>query len=297
LGRADGFPPSLDFIYHKEHFVRKSFMKGITSTGIVLLTVFVIFTAWVLPGFASDTEKTGQQAAGPDVGPATGAQPHGEPWTPNIEMTPEVKAKTEEQKKKWSYVVGVETVRNFKRQKMDLDKDMVLKGFTDALTGAKIEVSDREIYEALFAFSGDWRTKKEIGSRLEGLDNKQAGDVFLDENKTREGVVTLPDGLQYKIIKDGKGKKPTDADIVTVNYRGTLIDGTEFINTAGYPLIAKVLDPLDFVAGLREALKLMQVGSRWQIFIPPHLAYAQRGMGDIGPNSTLIYEVELVAIN
>ena len=287
--------PLLDL--HEESFMGRGRMKRTVSLGIMLLIALVGFTSGVAPARASETEKTGQQAAGPGVALAPGTQAHGEPWTPNIEMTPELKAKLEEQKKKWSYVVGVETVRNYKRQKMDLDPDRVLKGFKDALTGADLEMSDREIYEALYSFSGDWRTKKEIGSRLEGLDNKQAGDAFLAENKTREGVVTLPDGLQYKIITNGKGRKPAEADTVEINLRGTLLDGTEFLNTAGIPATSQASDPLHFVAGLREAIKLMPAGSRWQIFVPANLAFGWRPSGDIiGPNSTLIYEVELVAV-
>jgi FKBP-type peptidyl-prolyl cis-trans isomerase FklB len=128
------------------------------------------------------------------------------------------------------------------------------------------------------------------------VESKKEGDAFLAENKQKEGVVTLPSGLQYKIIKAGEGKKPKQEDTVVCHYRGTLINGTEFDGThgPGEPATFKVTG---VVPGWREALKLMPVGSKWQLFIPPVLAYGERGAGaTIGPNATLIYEVELLAI-
>ena len=133
-------------------------------------------------------------------------------------------------------------------------------------------------------------------------DNKVQGEAFLAANKTKEGVVTLPSGLQYKIIKEGNGKKPTRANTVVLNYRGTLINGAEFSSSyrARQPATIKVADT---IPGWAEALQLMPVGSKWQLFIPPELAYGEQGMGKgrrpdhkIGPNATLIFEVELLAV-
>ena len=134
------------------------------------------------------------------------------------------------------------------------------------------------------------------------VENKKAGDAFLSQNKLKEGVVTLPSGLQYKVLKAGKGKKPADNDTVEVNYRGTLINGTEFDNSfsRGEPATFKVTGVMP---GWREALQLMPVGSRWQIFIPSQLAYGEKGSGlerragrKIAPNETLIFEVALLDI-
>ena len=127
-------------------------------------------------------------------------------------------------------------------------------------------------------------------------ENKKIGDAFLEENKKKEGVVALPSGLQYKILKAGDGRKPTDADMIECNYRGVLINGTEFDSSyrTGKPATLKVMG---LIPGWTEALKLMPVGSKWQLFIPPQLAYGERGAGRyIGPNATLIFELELIAV-
>ncbi len=137
---------------------------------------------------------------------------------------PELKEKAEEAKRARSYAIGVETGRNYLRQKMVLDPDEVAKGLKDVLTGGKLEMSNEEMLGALNEFSGDWRARRGISQRLEGYDNRRAGLEFLAGNKTKEGVVTLPDGLQYKIIKEGTGRKPTDNDTVAINYRGTLVE-------------------------------------------------------------------------
>jgi len=137
--------------------------------------------------------------------------------------------------------------------------------------------------------------KQRQAAGLAGEENRKAGEAFLAGNKAKDGVVTLPSGLQYKVLKAGDGRKPSDADMVECRYRGTLIDGTEFDRSdpAGQPATFKVAG---VIPGWREALKLMPVGSKWQLFIPPQLAYGAIGSGPIGPNATLIFELELLAV-
>jgi len=199
------------------------------------------------------------------------------------------------QQDKVSYGIGVSVARNFKQQGIEVDLDMVKMGMKDELSGGKLLLSDGELRSTMRAFQNDLMRKQAKSRMIAKLDNKKAGDAFLAENKKKEGVVTLPNGLQYKILKAGDGKKPKDADTVEVKYRGTLIDGKEFDSSADTePAVFKVSE---IIAGWREALKLMPVGSKWQLFIPPELAYGELGSGQvIGPNATLIFEVDLLAI-
>ena len=202
------------------------------------------------------------------------------------------------QKDRQSYAIGVDVERNFRRQGFDLDLNIVIRGMKDAQGGDRLLLTDRELLETLNAFASDLRRKKAIDRLMAAQDNKKEGEAFLAGNKAKEGMVTLPSGLQYRILKAGDGKKPTEVDTVVLNYRGTLTDGTQFESTynAGQPATIKVSGP-QTIAGLREALKLMPVGSKWQLFIPSHLAYGQRGSGRIiGPNSTLVLEIELDSI-
>jgi FKBP-type peptidyl-prolyl cis-trans isomerase FklB len=195
-----------------------------------------------------------------------------------------------------SYAMGADIARNFKRMQIDFDLDQLVTGMKDELSGAKLRLSEAEIRSIMAAFQGELRRKQVLATRAAGLENKQAGDAFLAENTKKEGVVTLPSGLQYKILQKGDGKTPTDADTVAVRYRGRLIDGTEFDRSdpGGQPADFKVTG---VIAGWKEVLKLMPVGSKWEIVIPPSLAYGPRGAGrDIGPNCTLIFELELVSV-
>jgi FKBP-type peptidyl-prolyl cis-trans isomerase len=201
------------------------------------------------------------------------------------------------EKDKTNYSIGVGVARNFQRQQIDLDADLVIKGMRDTLLGEKLLMTEDDLNKTLNAFQTELRQKQEKMWRTAMEDNKKAGDAFLAENKKKEGVVVLPSGLQYKIIKAGNGKKPTEADTVECRYRGTLLDGTEFDSSdrSGQPTVAMEVKSL--ILGCREALKLMPVGSKWQLFIPPELAYGTRGFGiNIGPNATLVFEVELLAI-
>jgi FKBP-type peptidyl-prolyl cis-trans isomerase FklB len=189
------------------------------------------------------------------------------------------------QKEKVSYIIGTDIGGNLKRQSIDIDPSILARGVQDALSGANPLLSKEEIQETMVAFQKEMMEKQ-----------KQRGEAFLSENKKKEGVKTLPSGLQYKVIKAGTGKKPKVDDTVTVNYRGTLIDGTEFDSSfrRGQPVAFPVSG---VIPGWTEALPLMQEGAKWQLFVPPNLAYGERGAGGlIGPNVTLIFEVELISV-
>jgi len=200
------------------------------------------------------------------------------------------------QKDKVSYIIGRDMGSNLKDQSVDIDTDIFMKGFKDALSGNKSALSDDEIQAVKTAYKEERIKKHEEEVKKVTEKNKNEGEAFLAENKKKEGVVTLPSGLQYKVIKEGDGQTPKETDTVTVNYRGTLLDGTEFDSSY------KRNEPATFhvngiIPGWQEALKLMKVGSKWQLFVPAGLAYAERGAGNIiGPNSTLIFEVELISI-
>lgn len=202
------------------------------------------------------------------------------------------------QKDRESYSLGVEMGRNLKRQGVEADPAIVARGIKDAMTGDKLLLTDEELLATMNIFTSELRAKQAKARMIAAEDNKNAGEAFLAGNKTKEGVVTLPSGLQYKVLKAGEGRMPTEADTVECRFRSTLIDGTEFDNSdhTGQPVTFKVADN-NLIPGLREALKLMSAGSRWQLFIPYNLAYGQRGRGSIiGPNATLIFELELLAI-
>lgn len=199
------------------------------------------------------------------------------------------------QKDKVSYGIGVQLAKSLKNQGVDVNSDRLIQGLRDALSGQKLLMSDDDINTTMAALQQEM-TQKQMRERAKQADeNKKAGDAFLADNGKKDGVVTLPSGLQYKILKAADGKKATDADTISCNYRGTLIDGTEFDKSqAGQPATFQVGA---VIPGFKEALKLMPVGSTWQFFIPPNLAYGERGAGNvIGPNTTLIFEVELVSI-
>ena len=200
------------------------------------------------------------------------------------------------QKDKVNYGIGVNLARNFKQQGIEIDLDLVIKGMRDEFSGQKILMSEKELGAIMTAFQTENRQKQVQARRIAAVDNKKAGDAFLTENKTKEGVVTLPSGLQYKILRAGDGKKPTEADSVEVRYRGTLIDGTEFDNSERSGQSTVTLAVKGLVPGVKQALQLMPVGSKWQLFIPYQLAYGQQGSGNIPPNATLIFELELLAI-
>ena len=199
-------------------------------------------------------------------------------------------------KDKLNYGIGVGVVRNFQRQGVDIDLEMVIAGMRDTFSGKKLLLTEEQLQTIMTAFQKDLIQKQTEAAKARAEKNKKEGEPFLADNSKKEGVVTLPSGLQYKILKDGDGKKPTIDDTVTCNYRGTLIDGTEFDSSY------KRNQPATFalksvIKGWGEALQLMPVGSKWQLFVPSNLAYGEASAGpQIGANATLIFEVELLSV-
>lgn len=202
------------------------------------------------------------------------------------------------QKEKASYALGMKIGGDLKRQGVgaSVDSALTARGLRDALAGSKALLTEEEEKAALTQLQTEVRGKMEAKAHEAGAAARKEGDAFLAANKTKEGVVTLPSGLQYKILKEGKGPKPTASDTVTCNYRGTLINGKEF--DSSYKNGKPVSFPVSgVIKGWTEALQLMPVGSKWQLFIPADMGYGDRGAGaDIGPGETLIFEVELVSI-
>jgi FKBP-type peptidyl-prolyl cis-trans isomerase len=203
-------------------------------------------------------------------------------------------------KDKFSYALGMNIGSglgaNLKKQSVEVDWNLVAQGMKDAAAGSKTRLTDEEAKAVLTEVQNEVRKEQQEKTQEAAAKNKTEGDAFLAGNKKKDGIVTLPSGLQYKIMTEGKGPKPAATDTVVCNYRGTLINGTEFDSSY------KRGEPATFpvggvIKGWTEALQLMPVGSKWQLFIPSDLAYGERGAGaDIGPNATLIFEVELISI-
>jgi FKBP-type peptidyl-prolyl cis-trans isomerase len=200
------------------------------------------------------------------------------------------------QKAKVSYALGMNIGASLKGQPVELDPDVLARGLKDVLTGGKTLLTDDEVKTVLTQAQNELRQKQQAKMQQEGEANKKAGEAFLAANKVKEGVVTLPSGLQYKVLTAGSGPKPTATDSVVCNYRGTLVNGTEFDSSykRGQPVTFEV-DKV--IKGWQEALPLMPVGSKWQLVVPADLAYGDHAMSpELGPNSTLIFEVELLSI-
>jgi FKBP-type peptidyl-prolyl cis-trans isomerase len=199
-------------------------------------------------------------------------------------------------KDKVSYAIGMNLGTSLRRQSVDIDTNIFLQGLKDAMAGGKTLMTDEEARATMIQLQNELRAKQEEKQKAAAETNKKEGDAFLAGNKTKQGVVTLPSGLQYKVLTEGKGPKPAATDSVVCNYRGTLINGTEFDASEkhGGPATFPVGG---VIKGWTEALQLMPVGSKWQLFVPADLAYGARGAGpDIGPGATLIFEVELLSI-
>jgi len=191
-----------------------------------------------------------------------------------------------------SYSIGLNVGFNMKRQNVDINQDAFIAGFKDAITPGKTpQLNEEQVRETMMAFQKDMEQKQ----TQQAEKNAGEGQKFLSENKTKDGVKTTASGLQYKVMKEGNGAQPKATDTVTVNYRGTLTDGTEFDSSY------KRNQPASFpvggvIKGWTEALQLMKAGAKYQLFIPPDLAYSKEGRPGIPPNSVLIFEVELMDV-
>ena len=200
------------------------------------------------------------------------------------------------QKEKVSYAIGMQIGRNLSREGVDIDTAVFLRGLVDIVTGSKPLLTDDEARAVITKLQQETMAKREAEMKVIGEANKKEGEKFLAENKKKEGVVTLPSGLQYKIAKQGTGPKPVATDNVVCNYRGTLINGKEFDSSykRGQPATFPVNG---VIKGWTEVLQLMPVGSKYQVWIPAELAYGSRPpSSDIGPNATLIFDIELLEI-
>jgi FKBP-type peptidyl-prolyl cis-trans isomerase len=256
----------------------------------------------LLPGNALAQQTP---AASPQQAPAAKTQPApaaGTQKSPAAKTGPATRPKTQTvltlktQKDKVSYALGMNLGTNLHKQSVEVDPAIVLRGLKDALAAGKMLLTDDEARAALMQLTAEVRKKQEDKMKLAGEGNRKEGEEFLAANKDKEGIVTLPSGLQYKILTEGTGPKPAAADSVVCNYRGTLINGKEFDSSykRGQPATFQVNG---VIKGWTEALQLMPVGSKWQLFIPSELAYGDRGAGpQISAGATLIFEVELLSI-
>jgi FKBP-type peptidyl-prolyl cis-trans isomerase FklB len=197
---------------------------------------------------------------------------------------------------KLSYALGMDLGRQLREKKVDVDPSLFSRGLADALTGGTLLLTEKESQVLVSALQEKLQRQEFAKVALTAERNARDGEAFLDANKSKSGVVALASGLQYRVLKAGAGAKPTIDDTVTCHYRGTFIDGTEFDSSysRGEPFTAPLRN---VIKGWSEALQLMPVGSKWQLVVPSELAYGSRGAGGrIGPNSTLIFEIELMSI-
>jgi FKBP-type peptidyl-prolyl cis-trans isomerase len=199
------------------------------------------------------------------------------------------------EKDKQSYAIGLNVGKSLHRDDIDVDPKIVLQGLQDAMGDGKVLLTDDQIKTVMTDLQNQVRQKQEEKKQALAETNKKEGAAFLAANATKPGVVTLPSGLQYKVLTAGTGPKPTATDSVVCNYRGTFLDNTEFDSSykRGQPATFPVSG---VIKGWTEALQLMPVGSKWQLFIPADLAYGERAREPIGPNATLVFDLELLSV-
>jgi FKBP-type peptidyl-prolyl cis-trans isomerase len=228
----------------------------------------------------------------PKTGQSTATTTHRRTATAAAKPKPLVLAT---EKDKQSYAIGLNVGKSLHRDAIDVDPKIVLQGLQDAMADGKVLLTDDQIKTVMTDLQNQVRQKQEEKRQALAESNKKDGAAFLAANATKPGVVALPSGLQYKVLTPGTGPKPTATDSVVCNYRGTLLDNTEFDSSykRGQPATFPVGG---VIKGWTEALQLMPVGSKWQLFIPADLAYGERAQGPIGPNATLVFEVELLSI-
>lgn len=261
----------------------------IVATGIIFSANAEAQTSTATsPAPAANSQTSSGTAATPKPKTATGAAKTGTTAAAPLLL------KTD--KDKQSYAIGVNIAKTMKKDGVEVNTIIVARAMRDVLNGAKVQMTDEEMEATLKALAANLKGKQDAKLAAVGAANKTAGEAFLAANKSKEGVVALPSGLQYKILKAGSGPKPAATDSVVCNYKGTLLDGKEFDSSykRGQPVTFPVAG---VIKGWTEALQLMPVGSKWELFIPAELAYKDRQMGpDITPGSTLVFEVELISI-
>ncbi len=262
-------------------------------------TLHVVTILLLLAGAALPSSARANQAATAKKQPAqtsSGAQPSTAKTANSSSNSAQNAGPLPTQRERESYALGMNIAKGLKMQGVDVDPNMVARGLKDEMATGKTLLSDNDAAAALNQLQAEVHKKQDEQRQLAGETNMKEGEAFLSANKTKEGVVTLPSGLQYKILTAGTGPKPAASDTVICNYRGTFINGTEFDSSykRGQPASFPVGQ---VIKGWTEALQLMPVGSKWQLFIPANLAYGPQGAGGvIGPNATLIFEVELIGI-
>ena len=272
--------------------MRKTFL---IAANILALLISFLGTARAQQTAAPASQQA--PAANPAQPPAAKSQqaPAKRPAPPPATKT-ESPLTLDTQKDKDSYALGMSLGSTLRQQSVEVDLSILMTGVKDSLAGRKTLLTEDEERAVLTALKAEVRKKQEEKMAQAGEANTKEGQAFLAANKSKDGVVTLPSGLQYKILQAGTGPKPTTTDSVVCNYRGTLINGTEFDSSykRGQPATFPVSG---VIKGWTEALQLMPAGSKWQLFVPAELAYGARGAGPgIGPNSTLVFEVELISI-
>jgi FKBP-type peptidyl-prolyl cis-trans isomerase len=249
----------------------------------------LIAGALLTAGAMAQTSTSSTQAPPAASGQTTTSQPGAAAATPTIPGLPTKKDQI-------SYAIGMNIGKGLARESITVDPNVILQGIKDAMAGGKLLMTDDQAQQTLTQLQAEVREQEDAKRKQLSVDNAKAGDAFLAKNKTQPGVVVLPSGLQYKMIKQGTGAKPTINDVVTCNYKGSLLDGKEFDSSykRGEPATFPVKG---VIKGWTEALQLMPVGSKFELWLPPDLAYGEHGAGaDIGPNETLVFEVELLSI-
>jgi FKBP-type peptidyl-prolyl cis-trans isomerase len=251
-------------------------------------------------GYAQQTPASTPAATTPAAPAATTPKAATTAKAPAKKTGPAAVAPLTTRKQKFSYALGMNIGTglgaNLKKQSVEVDSNLVSQGLKDAMSSGKTRLTQEEAQAVLTEVQNEVRKQQQEKTQQAAGANKTEGEAFLAANKSKTDVVTLPSGLQYKILTAGTGPKPTASDSVVCNYRGTLINGTEFDSSykRGQPATFGVGQ---VIKGWTEALQLMPVGSKWQLYIPSSLAYGEKGAGaDIGPNSTLIFDVELLSI-
>jgi FKBP-type peptidyl-prolyl cis-trans isomerase FklB len=268
--------------------------KTLIKTSIILAASMIFAGHTTAQTPAAGTPPAAAPSAKTPTGSGTTAPKTGTAAKPGTAARAPFTLKTD--KDKQSYAIGLNIGKSMKHDGVEIDTAALARGIKDALAGGKVLMTDDEIKATLTALSASLKKASEAKAAALGNKNKTEGDAFLAANKSKDGVVALPSGLQYKILKEGSGPKPTASDSVVCNYKGTLLDGTEFDSSykRGQPATFPVGQ---VIKGWTEALQLMPVGSKWQLFVPSDLAYGPRSPGgEIGPNSTLVFEVELLSI-